>query len=87
MDWKSILAIGAVGLVVLYVVKKQATAAVSAVGTALNPVSQGNIVNQGVNAVLTAVSSTPNIPTSLGSEIYDWLNPEYDPNAPTNSVK
>ena len=81
MDWKAVLALGAVGLVVLYVFKKQAAAAASAVGAAINPISPQNIFYQGTSAVTGAVTGQAN--TSFGSEIYDWFNPAYNPNAPT----
>lgn len=42
----------------------------------LNPASNQNIIYRGANVITGGDSST-----SLGSRIYDWLNPEYNPNA------
>jgi hypothetical protein len=51
------------------------------VGGWVNPVSDENLAYRGVNAVGEAV--TGNADWSLGSAIYDWINPE--PPAPYTS--
>lgn len=78
-----------IGIVaVYYIVKKLGSAAVSAVGsaasavgTAVNPVSDQNLAYRGVNAVGASVSGDSSF--SLGSWIYDLVHPAYDPNAVT----
>lgn len=39
----------------------------------LNPASDKNVVNQGVNSAVQAVTGDEN--ATLGTKIYDWLNP------------
>ena len=41
---------------------------------AVNPVSHDNIFNRGVNAVTQSLTGDPN--ATLGTKIYEWLNPE-----------
>jgi hypothetical protein len=72
LDWKTIVAGGAVVLVIGYVLKKQAEAAVSTVAQAVNPVNPENIFYTGASSLTSAVTGNQ---TSLGSQIYDWLNP------------
>lgn len=52
----------------------------AAVGNAVNPASQTNIVNRGVTSVGVQLSGDPN--WTLGGWIYDLTHPAYDPNAP-----
>ena len=83
METKTLVAIGIGAAVLLYLFKKQAAAAVAAVGNAVNPTSQTNVANVGVNALVNAIanpSGAANKDTSLGSEIYDMLHTAYDPN-------
>jgi cell division GTPase FtsZ len=77
MDYKTVLAIGGVALVLYFVFKKEAEKAAAAAGAALNPTSPSNVFYQGASAVTGALTGQPNI--SLGSEVYDLLNPEYKP--------
>ena len=72
MDWKSVVAIGVVGIVSAYLIKKQAAAALPAAGTAINPVSPENIFYKGTSAVTGAVTGQQ---VPLGTQIYDWLHP------------
>ena len=74
LDWKGILAIGAVLGIAGYLAKKQIAQTAQEVGTAINPVSDQNIFYQGASAVANAVTNnTESLP--LGSQIYDWINP------------
>lgn len=43
----------------------------------LNPASNENVIYRAANVLTGGDDKT----TSLGSRIYDWLNPAYDPNA------
>lgn len=67
------LALVAAGAAVLYIVAKkaggQAAQLASRVGTAINPASPDNVVNQGVNAVGRAVTGSDS--WTLGGWIYD----------------
>lgn len=81
LDYKVVLAAGAVGLVVLYLARKQVTDAAQgavkvagAVGTAVNPLSHENIFYRATNAVVNAVSPDQDKTQTLGSRIYDWLH-------------
>ena len=83
METKTLIAIGVGAAILLYVFKQQALKAAAAVGNAVNPTSQTNVANVGVNAVVNAIanpSGNPAQDTSLGSEIYDMLHTAYDPN-------
>lgn len=68
-----ILAIGAVGIAgaVLYFGARK-------VGAAVNPANPDNVVNRGVSAIGAAVTGEKHF--SLGSAIYDFFHPAYDPN-------
>lgn len=72
LDWKTVVAIGIVGIVAAYLIKKQAAAAVSAVGTAINPISPENVAYKGTSAVTSAITGQ-DVP--LGVQIFDWLHP------------
>lgn len=80
LDWKAVLALGLVGAIAVYFLKKQATAAMSAVGQAINPVSSSNIAYQGASALTSAVTGSNE---SLGAQIYDWFNPAPPLNPPS----
>lgn len=69
--------IGLVALLGVYLVARKAGAALgdaaSAVGTAINPVSDQNLAYQGTNAVVRAVTGDQD--ATLGTKIYEWLHP------------
>ena len=67
-----LLAVG--GLVIVAVRKGQALA------EAVNPFSNENAIAQGFNDILNL--DTGRDDRSLGSVIFDFFNPEFDPNAP-----
>jgi hypothetical protein len=71
LDWKAILALGAVGLVFYYVARREAGAVVTGVEKAINPVNPQNVFASAANAVTGAVTGTP----SLGAEIYNITHP------------
>jgi hypothetical protein len=85
MNAKGYVFLAAAGAVVAYLVYRQVTKGVQAVVDAVNPLSDKNAAYSATNAVGAAV--TGNKDFSLGSAIYDWFNPEYDPNAPADPVK
>ena len=62
-------AVAIVGVVGVWYAKKQASEAVETVGDALNPISQTNIFNRGVNAVVQNLTGDKN--QTLGGLIYD----------------
>lgn len=66
-----------VGAFVVYFLGRRVVAdvgqAAAAVGEAVNPVSDQNIFYRGVNAVGEAITGAKDF--SLGTAIYDWLNP------------
>lgn len=96
---KEVVIVGAagVGLIVLlyWLAKREIKAGVGAVadgvvstakavGTAVNPLDQKNIANKAVNATVQAVTMEKD--ATLGTKLFDWLNPEwaaYDPNKET----
>ena len=47
---------------------------------AVNPLNNDNVISQGFNELIGATDKG----TSLGSIIFDFFNPEFDPNAPTD---
>jgi len=65
----AVLAIGVIGGVGIWYAKNQAAKAVGAVGDALNPISQTNIFNRGVNSVVQSLTGDKN--QTLGGWIYD----------------
>lgn len=74
LDWRAVLALGAVGLVVLLVIEKQAKAAAMAAGQAINPLNNDNVIYGAASAIGNAVS-TDGQSVPLGTRIYDWLHP------------
>lgn len=86
VDYKFVLAVGAVGLVAYYVLSRDAVAAGSAVadglggaidaaGSAVNPVSTDNILYRGVGALVDVFDDgNRNDSASLGTRIYEWFN-------------
>jgi hypothetical protein len=68
----AVLAMGVVGGVGVWYVKKQAAEALTSVGDAVNPLSQDNIFNQGVNRVVEVLTGDEN--QTLGSWLYDLFN-------------
>jgi len=79
MDWKTVIAIGVVGLIAAYLLKKQAVAAVTTAAQAINPVSPENIFYQGTSAVTSAITKPGEPTVPLGVQIYDWLHPTQTP--------
>ena len=77
LDYKTVIAGGAVVLILAYLAKKQAAAAVEAVGTAVNPLSSENLAYKGVNAVTGAITGNK----WFISDIFGGNS--YNPNAPT----
>lgn len=67
LDWKAILALGAVTLVFAYLAKKEAAKAVTTVEKAVNPVSDQNVFYKAISSL------TPT--GDLGTSIYDVLHP------------
>ncbi len=65
----AVAAVGVVGAVGVWYTKRQAAKALEVVGDALNPVSQTNIFNRGVNAVVQNLTGDKN--QTLGGWIYD----------------
>jgi ABC-type uncharacterized transport system permease subunit len=86
INWKTILAVTGAGIVVYLFFKREAGAALKAVGQAVNPVSDKNLAYQGVNAVGSAI--TGDKAWTLGGAIYDLFHADFDPNAPmkTNNL-
>jgi hypothetical protein len=83
INWKTIAALGGVGLVLYLYAKHEAAAAASAVGQALNPVSDTNLASKAVNAVVKSVSGQD---ITLGTVLADIFQPSYNPNAPAASL-
>ena len=65
----AVLAVGVVGGIGVWYTKRQAAKALEVVGDALNPVSQTNIFNRGVNSVVQTLTGKEN--QTLGGWIYD----------------
>jgi hypothetical protein len=65
----AVLAVGIVGGVGVWYVKKQAKEAIDIVGDAINPISETNIFNRGVNSVVQTLTGKEN--QTLGGWIYD----------------
>ncbi len=65
----AVAAVGVLGVVGIWYTKRQAAKAVETVGDALNPVSQTNIFNRGVNSVVQTLTGKEN--QTLGGWIYD----------------
>lgn len=72
-DWKGIVAIGGVVLVLGYIIIKGSEDAIVATATAINPVNPDNVINRGVNAVGTTLSRDPY--WTLGGWLYDITHP------------
>lgn len=75
-----------VGGVVLYFIGKKllggAGKTAKDVANAVNPLNHDNVFSRAVNAVGDALdNSNDDNSFSLGSWVYDWFNPTYDPNA------
>jgi hypothetical protein len=68
----TVVAIGLMGAIAIYYAKKQAGEALSSVGDAVNPVSQDNIFNRGVNNVVGVLTGDEN--QTLGGLLYDLFN-------------
>ena len=86
--WQVTVAIIGVGVVwyASKVAAKGVQTSVSAVLDAINPISAGNIVYQGVNSVGGVIAGSPTY--SVGSAIYEATHPsEPDPTAPVEGVK
>ena len=74
LDWKAVLALGAVGLVVLFVLEKQAKAAAIAAGQAINPLNNDNVIYGAASKIGDVVAGDgQSVP--LGTRIYDWFHP------------
>lgn len=69
IGWRGVVVIGLFGVLAVWYVKRQATAIVEAV----NPVSPDNVINQGVEAIGTAVSGEQG--WTLGGWLYDITHP------------
>lgn len=76
-DWKlAAVAIGGV-IVLYYLAKREATAAVTAVGGAINPVSKENVFYKATSAVVNATAGqSADGPKNLGEWFYSKINPE-----------
>lgn len=78
VDWKGVLAIGAVLGIGIYLARKQAAQAVSAVGAAVNPLSDQNLPSKGAAALTSAFTGSV-LPsgeaTPIGVQIFDFLHP------------
>lgn len=84
MNYKTVIAIGGLAVVLYWLSKREIAGALSAVGEAINPLSDKNVFYGTANAIGGAVSGGGE-DWSLGSAIYDLLNPAYDPNAPAKT--
>ena len=73
LDYKTVLAIGAVLGIGAYLARRQVVQTAQAVGSAINPVSSENIFYKGASAVTNAIANdTQEVP--LGTRIYDFFN-------------
>ncbi len=72
LDWKGVLALGGVVIGLYFVAKSQAKQALETI----NPVSENNIINQGIEGVGTALSGEPG--WTLGGWLYDITHPVTD---------
>ena len=77
----NIVYIIAAGGLAFWYLKNQAGEVIEAVGTAVNPASQDNLVNQGVSAIGEVITGEEGF--SLGSALYDLFNDDPDVTAPT----
>ena len=73
LDWKAVLAVGGVALVLIYLAQRQARQAAQAVGDAINPVSADNVFYQGASGVVGAVTGDKS--ATVGTWLYDVLHP------------
>lgn len=73
-DYRAVLALGAVGLLAYFIIRRDVVAGVRAVGTAINPLDERNLANRAVTAVGETLSGSKSGTWSLGSAIYDLFN-------------
>lgn len=69
LDWKTVLALGATGLVVYEVLKGD----VADVAEAVDPTDPDNVINRKTEDAFKAVTGSDKGP---GAALYDWLHPE-----------
>lgn len=72
IDYKAILALGGVILVIGWVLRNQVGQAAAAVGQGIDPVNPNNWINTGF---LRLYSTLTDGQGTLGTDIYDILNP------------
>lgn len=85
MNAKGYLMLAGFGAVLAYLVYRQVSKGLAAVGEAVNPLSDKNAAYSATNAVGAAVTGDKDF--SLGSSIFDWFHAEYDPNAPAPKLQ
>lgn len=69
IGWRGVVVVGLFGVVVVWYVEHKAHAVLEAV----NPVSEDNVINQGIQAIGTAVSGEQG--WTLGGWLYDITHP------------
>lgn len=70
----AVAAVGVLGAIGIWYTQKQAAKAASTVVDAVNPASQTNIVNRGVNSIVQTLTGDEN--QTLGGWIYDITHEE-----------
>jgi len=72
----AVAAVGILGAGAIWYTKKKTGEALEVVGDAINPISQNNIFNRGVNAIVQNLTGNEN--QTLGGWIYDITHEESD---------
>jgi hypothetical protein len=72
LNWRTVLALTAGGVVVYHLAKREAGEAAEAVGRAVDPTSPDNVFAAGTDAVGRAVTGEDG--WTLGGAIYDWTH-------------
>ena len=72
INHKTILAAGATVIVLYWLGKREVQQAADEIGDAVNPISDENIINRGVDALVQKLTGDPT--ETLGGWLSDWLN-------------
>lgn len=71
IDYKTVIAAALVGAVAVWAAKK----AIAGVAVNVNPIDEGNVINEGFIGVWQAMTGSNQ---ALGADIYDWFHPDPD---------
>jgi hypothetical protein len=71
LNWKTVLALGAAGLVVYEYAKGEVVTAAKTAGKAVNPVDDANVFNRGAEAVYSEATGDDRSP---GAALAEWVH-------------